>query len=93
MLCGFWTLVPRIPLCRSRFIIPRLLVSSSVCVQLILCHLLSLIVAQVEDEGILGLNFLSKFDSRLDIEKKNQVSINGVVLTCSDFKNQEGQWL
>lgn len=45
------------------------------------------IVAEVEDEGILGMDFLSQFDSHIDIVK-NQVSINGEVFDCSDFKNQ-----
>ena len=45
------------------------------------------IVAEVEDEGILGMDFLSQADSHIDIVK-NQVSINGEVFDCSDFKNQ-----
>ena len=45
------------------------------------------IVAEVEDEGILGMDFLSQVDSRIDIVK-NQVSINGEVFDCCDFKNQ-----
>ena len=45
------------------------------------------IVAEVEDEGILGMDFLSQVDSHIDIVK-NQVSINGEVFDCSDFKNQ-----
>lgn len=40
------------------------------------------IVADIEDEGI-----LSQVDSQIDIVK-NQVSINGEVFDCSDFKNQ-----
>ena len=44
-------------------------------------------VAQIEDEGILGIKCLSQADSHIDIVK-NQVSINGEVLDCSDFKNQ-----
>ena len=45
------------------------------------------IVAEIEDEGILGMDFLSQVDSRIDIAT-NQLSINGEVLDCSDFKNQ-----
>ena len=45
------------------------------------------IVAEVEDEGILGMDFLSQVDSHIDIVK-NQVSINGEVFDCCDFKNQ-----
>ncbi|KAL9970195.1 hypothetical protein ACROYT_G022529 [Oculina patagonica] len=45
------------------------------------------IVADIEDEGILGMDFLSQVDSQIDIVK-NQVSINGEVFDCSDFKNQ-----
>ena len=45
------------------------------------------IVAEVEDEGILGIYFLSQVDSRIDIVK-NQVSINGEVFDCCNFKNQ-----
>ena len=45
------------------------------------------IVAEIEDEGILGMDFLSQVDSTIDIVK-NQVSINGEVFDCSDFKNQ-----
>ena len=45
------------------------------------------IVAEVEDEGILGMDFLSQVDSHIDIVK-NQVSINGAVFDCCDFKNQ-----
>ena len=45
------------------------------------------IVAEVEDEGILDMDFLSQVDSHIDIVK-NQVSINGEVFECSDFKNQ-----
>ena len=44
------------------------------------------IVAEVEDEGILGMDFLSQVDSRIDIVK-NQVSINREVFDCCDFKN------
>lgn len=39
------------------------------------------IVAEVEDEGILGMDFLSQVDSHIDIVK-NQV------FDCCDFKNQ-----
>ena len=45
------------------------------------------IVAEIEDEGILGMDFLSQVDSRIDIAT-NQLSINGEVFDCSDFKNQ-----
>ena len=45
------------------------------------------IVAEIKDEGILGMDFLSQADSHIDIVK-NQVSINGEVFDCSDFKNQ-----
>ena len=45
------------------------------------------VVAEIEDEGILGMDFLSQAESRIDIVK-NQVSINGEVFDCSDFKNQ-----
>ena len=45
------------------------------------------IVAEIEDEGILGMDFLSQVDSRIDIPT-NQLSINGEVFDCSDFKNQ-----
>ena len=45
------------------------------------------IVAEIEDEGILGMDFLSQVDSRIDIAT-NQPSINGEVFDCSDFKNQ-----
>ena len=45
------------------------------------------VVAEIEDEGILGLEFLSQADSHIDIVK-NQVSINGEVFDCSDFKNR-----
>jgi len=45
------------------------------------------IVAEVEDEGILGMDFLSQADWHIEIVK-NQVSINGEVFNCSDFKNQ-----
>ena len=45
------------------------------------------IVADIEDEAILGMDFLSQVDSEIDIIK-NQVSINGEVFDCSDFKNQ-----
>ena len=45
------------------------------------------IVAEVEDEGILGMDFLSQVNSHIDIVK-NQVSINGEVFDCCDFKNQ-----
>ena len=44
------------------------------------------IVAAIEDEGILRMDFLSQADSYTDIVK-NQVSINGEVFDCSDFKN------
>jgi len=44
------------------------------------------IVADIEDEGILGMDFPSQVDSQIDIVK-NQVSINGEVFDCSDFKN------
>ena len=37
------------------------------------------IVAEVEDEGILGMDFLSQVDSHIEIVK-NQVSINGEVI-------------
>ena len=49
--------------------------------------LMHVIVAEVEDEGILGMDFLSQADSHIDIVK-NQVSINGEVFDCFDFKNQ-----
>ena len=49
--------------------------------------LMHVIVAEVEDEGILGMDFLSQVDSHIDTVK-NQVSINGEVFDCSDFKNQ-----
>ena len=45
------------------------------------------IVAEIEDEGILGVDFLSQVDSRFDIAT-NQLSINGEVFDCSEFKNQ-----
>ena len=45
------------------------------------------IVVEIEDEGILGVDFLSQADSHIDIVK-NQVTINGEVFDCSDFKNQ-----
>lgn len=45
------------------------------------------IVAEVEDEGVLGMDFLPKVDSSIDIVK-SQLSINGEVFDCSDFKNQ-----
>ena len=45
------------------------------------------IVAEIEDEGILGMDFLSQVDSRIDITT-NQLLINGEVFDCSDFKNQ-----
>ena len=45
------------------------------------------VVTEVEDEGILGMDFLSRVDSRIDIVK-NQLSINGEVFDCCDFKNQ-----
>ena len=45
------------------------------------------VVAEIEDEEILGMDFLSQADSHIDIEK-NQVSINGEVFDCSDFKNR-----
>ena len=45
------------------------------------------IVAEIEDEGILGMDFLSQVDSRFDIAT-NQLSINGEVFDCSEFKNQ-----
>lgn len=44
------------------------------------------IVADIEDEAILGMDFLSQVDSQIDIVK-NQVSINEEVFDCSDFKN------
>ena len=44
-------------------------------------------MAEVEDEGILGMDFLSQADSHIDIVK-NQVSINGEVFASSDFKKQ-----
>ena len=46
-----------------------------------------MVVAETEDEGILGVDFLSQADSHIDIVK-NQVSINEEVFDCSDFKNQ-----
>ena len=49
--------------------------------------LMHVIVAEVEDEGILGMDVLSQVDSHIDTVK-NQVSINGEVFDCSDFKNQ-----
>ena len=46
------------------------------------------IVAEVEAEGILGMDFLSQVDSRdIDIVK-HLLSINGKVFDCFDFKNQ-----
>ena len=45
------------------------------------------IVAEIEGEGILGMDFLSQVDSRIDIAT-NQLSINGEVFNCSYFKNQ-----
>ena len=41
------------------------------------------VVAGIEDEGILGMDFLSQADSHIDIVK-NQVSIDGEVFDCSD---------
>ena len=52
------------------------------------------VVAEVEDEGILGMDFLSQADSHIRRSSSftgvviNQVSINGEVFDCSDFKNQ-----
>ena len=46
------------------------------------------IVAEVEDKGILGMDFLSQVDSQVDSHfdiVKKQVSINGEVFDCSDF--------
>ena len=43
------------------------------------------IVAEIEDEGILGMDFLSQVDSRIDIAT-NQLSINGEVFNCSDSR-------
>ena len=48
--------------------------------------MIHLIVAEVEDEGILGTDFLTQVDSHQLC--KNQVSINGEKFECSDFKNQ-----
>ena len=48
--------------------------------------MIHLIVAEVEDEGILGTDFLTQVDSHRLC--KNQVSINGEKFECSDFKNQ-----
>ena len=45
------------------------------------------VVAEIEDECILGMDFLSQADSHID-SVKNQVSINGEVFDCPDFKNQ-----
>ena len=45
------------------------------------------IVAEIEDEGIFGLDLLSQVDSLIDIVT-NQLSINGEVFDCCDFKNQ-----
>ena len=45
------------------------------------------IVAEIEDEGIFGLDPRSQVDSRIDIVT-NQLPINGEVFDCSDFKNQ-----
>ena len=45
------------------------------------------VVAEIKDEGILSMDFLSQADSHIDIVK-NQVSINGVVFNCSDLKKQ-----
>ena len=45
------------------------------------------IVAEVEDEGILAIGFLSQADSYIDTVKKH-VSINREVFNCSDFKKQ-----
>jgi len=44
-------------------------------------------VAASEDNGILGMNFLSQADLFIAIVK-NQELINGEVFDCSDFKNQ-----
>ena len=45
------------------------------------------IVAEIEDEVILWMDFLAQVDSRIEIAT-NQLSINGEVFDCSDFKNQ-----
>ena len=45
------------------------------------------IVPEIEDEGIFGLDPLSQVDSRIDIVT-NQLPIHGKVFDCSDFKNQ-----
>ena len=44
------------------------------------------VVAEIEDEGNLGMDLLSQCDSHIDIVK-NQVSISGEVFDYSDFKN------
>ena len=49
--------------------------------------LMHVTVAEVEDKGILGMDFLSQADSHIDIVT-NQVSINGQVFDNSDFKKQ-----
>jgi len=48
---------------------------------------MDVIVAASEDNGILGMNFLSQADLFIAIVK-NQELINGEVFECSDFKNQ-----
>lgn len=40
------------------------------------------VVADTEDKGILGMDFLSQVDSHIDLVK-NQVSLNGEVLTAT----------
>ena len=44
-----------------------------------------LIVAEIENEGILSMDFLSQVDSRIDIAT-NQLLINGEVFHCSDSR-------
>ena len=40
------------------------------------------VVADIEDKGVLGMDFLSQVDSHIDLVK-NQVSLNGEVLTAT----------
>ena len=45
------------------------------------------VVAEVEDQGILGMDFLSQVHSHIDIVK-SQVWINGQLFDCCNFTNQ-----
>ena len=45
------------------------------------------VVAEVEDQSILGMDVLSQVDSHIDIVK-SQVWINGELFDCCDFTNQ-----